>query len=372
MPRTLSLTTLDTLDESLRDEWNRLAGDKLFRRFEWAKCWLDTFGEGAELRIVVVRERIGRLVGVAPLCLRRHGSLELVGGDKACGDDLSVLAAPDRLDDVTQALAGWLASERRCGAWDELWLTGVDPSDPTAQSLRESLAASGVKLLPIVDQSRWVRRLPESFEAHLSGLSKSSRRVARTTLKLLDTEGSGYALEFAADEPSRARLLEEAKQLHELRWESDPCGGCFSHEHFTPFIDAVTREWLAAGVLRLAVLRCDGKPAACAVAASFAGTWSVYLTGRDPAYDDRHAGWMLNYALLRMAIAEGASVFDLLRGDEPYKHRLGARPTPQATYYAAGRGLVNSLRGLSQSGRETLRRWRRMATKPAAEEDSAT
>jgi CelD/BcsL family acetyltransferase involved in cellulose biosynthesis len=32
--------------------------------------------------------------------------------------------------------------------------------------------------------------------------------------------------------------------------------------------------------------------------------------------------------LIRQAIAQGKQVFDLLRGDEPYKFRFGAREVP--------------------------------------------
>lgn len=210
--------------------------------------------------------------------------------------NLALLAAPGYEAACVDETAHWLTEERRAGRWNELWLTGIDVADPMARLLREGLARGGVPTLSVGDRARWACPLPESFDAYLANLGKSSRRLVRTVLKRLDGGGS-FELCVADDEPSRVTLL-----------------------------------------------RVDGEPAAAAVAATLGGTLSVYLTDRDPAFDDRRPGWMLNFALVRDAIGRGCHTLDLLRGDEAYKRRLGARPAPQAPASPrdAGRSTVRA------------------------------
>jgi CelD/BcsL family acetyltransferase involved in cellulose biosynthesis len=359
----LQISTIASLDEGLRVEWNRLAGPKVFRRFEWAQSWLETFGVDCEPHVALVRTAGGELVGVAPFCLRRMSSsttaLEIIGGGKACGDDLSILAGDSWTEPVGRVIADWLLEDRGAGHWDELWMSGVSEAEPGVAVLGDHFAKSSCDMLRISDQSRWACQLPSTLENYLSRLGKSSRRLARQVLKRLDHEPQTFSLDIAHDDDSRQELLAQAARLHELRWESSRGGGCFAHQHFAPFVEDVTRQWLEEGMLRLAVLKIANVPAAAAIGVLNAGVLSIYLTGRDPRFDDRHAGWMLNFALVRLAIESGVHTVDMLRGDEEYKQRLGGRPTPQFTYFTPGHGLRNQIRGLSYSGRERLRQWRR-------------
>ncbi|TWT97570.1 hypothetical protein Pla108_17220 [Botrimarina colliarenosi] len=366
--RNLRIATYSSLKASLREGWNRLAGPNVFRRFEWAKCWLDTFGSGCEPHIAAIHTESGELVGLAAFCLRPMSAstraLEVIGGGKACGDDLSILAAEGWTEAVGQLIADWLIDDRAAGRWDEMWLSGVTDGDQSVAVLFDHLKKSSLGMLRVIDQSRWVCRLPSSLDGYFLGLGKSSRRLARHVLKRLDGDPQTYTLEIAYDEATRKERLAETERLHELRWESLEGGGCFSHRHFAPFIDSVTGQWLSEGLLRLAVLKIDGEPAAAAIGVLCKGVLSIYLTGRDPRFDTLHAGWMLNFSLVRMAIEAGAHTLDMLRGDEDYKHRLGGRPIPQASYFMPGHGLRNQIRGLSYSSCEKLRQWRRQLRSP--------
>ncbi|TWT66909.1 hypothetical protein Pla123a_43370 [Posidoniimonas polymericola] len=363
----LQISTANPLDGSLRNIWNELAGAMLFRRYEWAESWLSTFGKECEPRVAVVRDSAGEVVGIAPFCLRRMTratkALELIGGAKACGDELSLLVRPGLEPAVVEEIAGWLVADRAAGVWDELWLTGVDGGDQVIALLEQALSDAGAHMKPIEDQSRWVCPLPSCFEDYASSLGKSSRRLLRQALKKVDDPKQNNRLRFAEDETSRQEYLEIAEQLHEMRWQGLEGGGCFSHAHFRDFIDRVTREWLQEEKLHLAVLWIDEEPAAAAISAECGGTFSIYLTGRNPRFDDRHAGWMMNFSLVRRAIKNGAHTLDMLRGDEAYKQRLGARQAPQLIYYVSGRGVRNCVRGLSYTGREQMKKWTRQWSK---------
>jgi len=103
--------------------------------------------------------------------------------------------------------------------------------------------------------------------------------------------------------------------------------------------------------------------AAAAIGVQTGKTFSAFLLGRDPRFDDVRAGWLLNLAMIEAAIDEGAEEFDFLRGDEEYKARLGAVPVPQCRMIVTTRGMLNRVRVLAVVSRKAARRtrdgWRR-------------
>jgi CelD/BcsL family acetyltransferase involved in cellulose biosynthesis len=54
------------------------------------------------------------------------------------------------------------------------------------------------------------------------------------------------------------------------------------------------------------------------------GEWGLYNSAFDPTLRMLAPGMVLVGNLIEIAAAEGNTVFDLLRGDEPYKYRFGA------------------------------------------------
>ena len=52
----------------------------------------------------------------------------------------------------------------------------------------------------------------------------------------------------------------------------------------------------------------------------------AYQSGKNPKVADLSPGFLANLVVIQQAIAEGHSLFDFLRGDEPYKAEWGARP----------------------------------------------
>jgi tetratricopeptide (TPR) repeat protein len=52
-----------------------------------------------------------------------------------------------------------------------------------------------------------------------------------------------------------------------------------------------------------------------------------FITGRDEAYSEMPAGYLLHAFSIRHAIAEGFRTYDFLRGNEPYKYSYGVEDT---------------------------------------------
>jgi CelD/BcsL family acetyltransferase involved in cellulose biosynthesis len=81
----------------------------------------------------------------------------------------------------------------------------------------------------------------------------------------------------------------------------------------------------AAGLIRLFILRINGKPAAAVLCFDAGSYLYLYNSGYDPEFSSLSVGLVSKALALRWAIENGKTGLDFLRGDEPYKYDLGAR-----------------------------------------------
>ena len=80
------------------------------------------------------------------------------------------------------------------------------------------------------------------------------------------------------------------------------------------------------GTFRLSFLEADGERIAGAVGLRFRDRFLLYNSAYDHRLSSLAPGMVLVAELIRGAIEEGRSVFDMLKGDLGYKYRFGARP----------------------------------------------
>lgn len=335
---------------AVRDDWDRLAGSSVFRRFAWAHAWWEAFGQADCDLFVLALEEAGRIRALAPLVRERsivHGKqLALLGGGLACGDDLSLLVEPGWEEAAAEQLTAWLFQGEGRRTWDSLYWDGVGVDDPTLGLWRRALETQGALCAVRDDAARWAVDLPSDWDAYLAARGKPTRRLLRkATQRLAEADVVVHAVN---DRASFELRWGQFVDLHGKRW-AEECGGCFTSPIFAQFVRSAAEAWLAEGKLWLRVLELRGQPAAAALGVVHAGAFSSYMFGRNPQFDELQPGWMLSVRLIQEAIDAGLQRFDFLRGDEPYKQRLGCEPIPQAKITVTSTGLVNRLRGISAS-----------------------
>jgi CelD/BcsL family acetyltransferase involved in cellulose biosynthesis len=147
-------------------------------------------------------------------------------------------------------------------------------------------------------------------------------------------------------------------RLHALRWE----GRKSSLDHRSQrILSTLARSIQRQGWLRLRVLELDGQPAAAFLDWRVGHRYATYQGGFDPRWSRKGVGIVLTAITIRMAIEEGAEVFDFLLGNEPYKRRFGAvaRQAPTIVLARAMRPirlLVSAEAGLRRRGDGLARR----------------
>jgi len=165
-------------------------------------------------------------------------------------------------------------------------------------------------------ENRWIHRSTTLRRGRpvpkFVSISCASCRLARVGLLQTADETSG----------TLDALLDDLFRLHAARWS-----GRGVLRGLELFHSDVARGFLRERMLRMLVLRLDGRSIAALYAfATRDRTW-FYLGGFDPRFEKLSPGTVAVGTAIERAVGEGHRAFDFLRGAEPYKYWWGARNT---------------------------------------------
>ena len=346
----------------LSQDWEQLEHRCVFQRREWLWNWWDAYENRKDLFVLRVHDLQGRTVGILP-CFRESSmtaarEIHFLGSGKACTEFQTLLGTSCEATAV--AVASWLVE--RCDdpndGWDLLEFDAVPRGDEFLNRLATTLETRGVKVWSRLSQPTWENELPSSWEAWLTGLEKKVRqRIRRLYRRYVET---GRAeLVIAGELVSFDDMFDSLVDLHQRRWQSVGVEGCFSSPEFTQFFRAAAKDLYDAGCTWMTALRIDGQIAAVAIFLRHERTLCMYQCGMDPAHHEFQPGWLLNSLNIREMIRQEFKVCDYLRGDEPYKKKLGAIPVEQTTWHFAAPRAVARMRHNLLTTQGWMRDWGR-------------
>lgn len=297
----------------------------------WLREWWRHYGQDGGLAVHVAY-RDGRLVGALPLCVRSRLGLRVLtflGGDQSALADL--LLAPDEDFATGTALAGRVASSDH----DFADLFGL----PGGSRLIHALGDSQLRLVeraeaPVLDiEGDW----DDVYRAKLSSKNRSQhRRRGRNLAKLGRIE-----VAIARTHDELAAALEDAFELHSLRWNGRPDGSHFVTPNGRRFHRAAILALADVDVPRIVTLKVDGRPIAFHYFFALERRMYVHRIGFDPTFARYSPGWLNTLDTIEAAAGEGANRVEFLGGAERYKLELADRFEP----LYQGFGLSGSLRG---------------------------
>ncbi len=159
--------------------------------------------------------------------------------------------------------------------------------------------------------------LPPSYDEYLAGLAGKERHEVRRKQRRFEvTRGAGRLIDAG-----RAGLGTFAA-MH--RSAPGPKGGFLTGEMEAFFADLLGLEGARLDLL----VSESGEPVAAAFGFQDERAYYLYNSAYDPAAAASSPGVILVDLVVRRCIDEGLARLDLLKGDEAYKLRLGARPRP--------------------------------------------
>jgi CelD/BcsL family acetyltransferase involved in cellulose biosynthesis len=304
--------------EQLRPQWNELLTASLrptvFAAWEWQYLCAKHMAGGNDIVVLVVYDN-DILVAVLPLHRERTRAGGLVSTDVlAClgGDitDYNVLLAREQyLSAVIPALAEHL---RRIGS--ALDFRNVLPGTPL-HLLEQYLAENGFAMVPYERKTALYTQLPRDYDTFIDSLKPKFRRNLRQNQNYIDRVG-GYSYEAAG--PTE-RFLTDLIRLHTSRWIIRGQSGALAHEAIRSFHTELQNMSDIPFAIRYYLIRHGQNTAALLYGFVFHNTYYAYLSGFDMEHYRISPGNMVfNYAIHAL-IDDGATGFDMLRGDMHYK-----------------------------------------------------
>lgn len=289
--------------------WRRVAAASPFSTPAWLLPWWQVFAPGDLFTVAIWHA--DRLVALAPLYRESGASARrLLPLGISLSDYADVLidpAVPEAAAEIVEAL------QESSGAWD-VW--SAEELPPEAALLRLWCPAgwsSSIALqsaCPVLDLGHALAAVP--------ALKRRKWRMAQNR-----TQRRAWSLD-AADAGSLAAGLDALFQLHGARWAAREQAGVLADADVQWFHRLSAPRLLAAGLLRLVLLRIDGMVAGAYYGFRTGDCAYAYLGGFDPAFAFESPGTVLLGAEIEAAATLGVASLHLLRGQEPYKYEWGA------------------------------------------------
>jgi len=349
-----------------RDAWDELAAATPwatpFSSHAFHRAWWDAYGANAhEQTLIVCRADASRPLAIVPLMHRheveptdpltqstmRHGgpttltpvaptAKAIFFGATYHADYATVLAAPETLPEVAEAVAAHLAAppsplDPHPSPWDVVDLGRLRCGDPASDALAAAFGRREISEGWTLNVEREdvcpVVHLPDgaSFDDYLGTLGKKERHEIRRKMRRAEAVGD-VALTDSTDPLAD---LEAFIDLHQRKWGElglfPPTPG---GEASRTFVRRMFEEFGTDGPLRLAFLTVGDRRVAAGLMFRTADRYLYYNAGVDPDARDLSPGVLLVAEYVRRALDEGVRRFDFLRGDESYKYEWGAVDEP--------------------------------------------
>jgi CelD/BcsL family acetyltransferase involved in cellulose biosynthesis len=332
-----------------RERWDALAvaARRPYACPAWMLAWWEhARPRDAQLRVVVA-ERDGRLVGVAPL-FAAGGRYAPLGHD--CAGGAEPLAEPEREREVANAVAAALADASPRPRVVALAGQGEDPNWaalladawPGAPPRRRS---DGVVPAPYVE-------VPDGgYDEWLSGRSRNFRQWIRRRQRNLETAGGGFRL---SSEETVADDARELMRLHHARLTGRG-GSSLVADGLVEMLAAAGRELIPSGRFRLLCLEVDGKLASAQLFLAAGDVVSYWNGGFDDAYAEHSPSMLGLVQAIATAAERGERRLDLGAGGQDYKYRLTGEELQLRSHLLLprGRGHARTLAGVAL--RDSLR-----------------
>lgn len=310
--RVLALGELSDADLAAWEQLTTRSGSGYFTGPVWATSWYECFGEDAPNRVAwwgseAAPEAVAALVRIAEPVLPagtfarlRLPAWHQLGAGPASADHLGFPSTAERRDDV---LAWVLArpGSVRLSNLDRVWAV------PLARAGLRSPQRTRTYAVSIADEVR-------------PGSKKLWKHIVRSRRQLVER---GVEFDHVVGADLDRDLLAQLFSLHGIRSERVGRTTTFTAARLD-FHERLASRSSASHCSFLVRARADGELVGALYGFADPTRLHYYQSGWDPSFERASLGSVLIGDAIGLAVERGATTFDLLRGDEPYKLRFGA------------------------------------------------
>ena len=282
--------------------------------------WLQTcrkhLGSADEPHILTVNQG-STPIGHVPLTVS-GSSARFLGLADVC-DYQDIVARPGAEAVVMEAAANFLKSE----GITHLDLQALRPDAMGLRALNVLALEEAVALETVPCDVTFETMLPQAWDDYLMQLSAKQRHEVRRKIRRLQDHGQIHYRQ-AGSSANLAPDIETFLQLFKLN-RADKAA--FMNADMTGYFEELMRHLAAEKMLRLYFLFVDDVPAAAALCFDYSGVRYLYNSGYDARFQHLSVGVLCKIFSIQNAIASECRKYDLLKGAEAYKKRIGGQPT---------------------------------------------
>jgi CelD/BcsL family acetyltransferase involved in cellulose biosynthesis len=341
-----AITAADRLAElgSIWDELVARAGvTHPFSTHAWTQTWWESFGEGADLLVLLVRAD-GEPIAIAPFLRvteRMYGArqrcLRFLANDHSPRCDFIIA---DRHAEAYAAICKFLMNEST--DWDVLQLRDVPSNSRTVVELTTHAAEYG--FLSGVRRSADSPVLPVTLEwqEYLESLPPKRRWFLRNRLKRLSKLGP-VTLETISGGAELADALEDGYRLEAAAWKEKAGTAIVCTPEIQRFYTTLAERAAARGWLRLQFLKVGDRRVAFAYCLAYEKRMYLLKPGFDPEYAAFSPGTLLCYLALQEIHASGFVAYDFLGYGDRWKRQWAEQSISHSTLFLYAKGPLSRL-----------------------------
>jgi len=331
MAEVVEINSLESL-EPYRLAWRALlpltSRASLFHSYAWLETYWQHFGQDQRLRVLVIRSQ-GTTIGIVPLCVRTEryqvGDVRVLGYPLSDWGTWYGPIGPNPTASLMMALEHLRGTPRD---WDMLDLRWIEPGK-NDRVRRAMQTADWHPHSSPYRQVSVIRFDDLDWPSYYGGLSKKWRQEFGRQGRVL---ARNYEVSFERHRPPgsiegdsdpRWDLYDDCLRISEQSWQADSTtGNTLCHGNVRPFLRDCHSIAVHDGMLDMAVLKLNGKPAAFQYNYYHDGELYGLRMGFDRQYTKQGVGRVLMSRLIEDSFARGDAYFDLGIGDFDFKRRF--------------------------------------------------
>ena len=312
----------DDPQDFIRRDWTALVHEDptgtFFQTPAYLKLYWEEFGDELDLSFLFARDDDAAAPRGAVALERIGTTIRFLGGTEVT-DYMGPVAAVGDREAVAHGFVELLTSDE---SWSTAELLGLRDGSPWIDALQEAAGSQGIPAsLADYDVAPGLP-LPASWDAYLEALPSKLRHEVKRKARKLTNDAGEWSLVFSDPD----RVDHDLERFFELHRSSQGEKGKFMQPGMEIFFRRLAAAFLPTGEFRLGFIQIGEQWVAGAVGFVFNGTFSLYNSAFDRDWIKLSPGMVLVGELIRAAIEEGCSTFDMLKGDLEYKYRFGAEP----------------------------------------------
>jgi CelD/BcsL family acetyltransferase involved in cellulose biosynthesis len=313
-----SLTELANLEPIWNDLLEKADIDHPFLEYLWIRTWLECFGTGSTLRILLVTAA-DEPIAIAPLILttvRLHGiRVRRLGFPYNSHVPRAGFIVARGRDEAYPAIWKHLSENRD---WDLIQLCQLPESSATLKRLR--ILASWDNFRTEVWQSGASFYIPlaEGWDKYYAGLATKHKSNLRNRFKRLNQSGSS-GMETVSSRDAVAEALEEGLHLEEAAWKREAGTAISCDRDISAFYLKFAECAADRGWLRLNFLRSGSAHIAFDYSLQYRNRTFLLKLGYDPAYAQLSPSNLLLSLALQDAFDRGCTTYDFLGEEADWK-----------------------------------------------------